>query len=247
MYGWGSYGRSSILRSPTRFMYFIPQLLAEKSIKHGISEVSDGNMSYTYGEENEVKKNRKNFFKNLSIPIERVVFMDVQHGIKIINATTSLAGTGFNSGNTAIKADALITLESNLALALLTADCIPVIIRSEKMPIIALAHVSRHNSRMAFLQILVSNIKREFGIEPQTLNVYFAPSIKKDSYILPQFPKGYDLVGESASQLVLKGVKRENIFIDPIDTAINPEFFSHYRDVRNKTGEGRFITTIMLT
>lgn len=229
-------------------MYFLRQILTIKGLRHGISNVSDGNMDYRFDDNKEhVKKYRKNFFNNLSIPPERSVFLNVQHGIKIINATHSLAGTGFNSYEAAIKADALITQEKNLALAVLTADCIPAIIFDNDKSMICLAHISRHNSKLAFPQVLVTQIKREYGIDPKNLNVFFGPAIHKESYILPQFQKGFDLVGESMSQFILKGVKRENIIMDNNDTAINPEFFSHYRDVRSRTSEGRFITTIMLT
>lgn len=208
--------------------------------------MSDGNMSFNFGETEDVKKSRRNFLTNLHIPSERSIFIEVQHGTKIIKGTTSLAGTGFNSKGTAIKADGIITTEKNLALVILTGDCIPVILLDKSLGLLALAHVSRLNSRLAFLQILVTLLKREFDVNPHDLQVYFGPSIKRDSYILPQYPKGYDLVGESANQLILKGVKRENITIDPIDTAINPEFFSHYRDIRSKSSEGRFATAAML-
>lgn len=229
-------------------MYFIRQILTIKGLRHGISTVSDGNMDFRFEENKEqVKKNRKNFFNNLSIPPERSVFLNVQHGIKIINANHSLAGTGFNSSESAIKADALITQEKNLALVVLTADCIPAIIFDDEKSMICLAHISRHNTKLAFPQVLTAYIKREYGIDPKKLNVFFGPAIQKDSYVLPQFQRGFDLIGESISQFILRGVRRENIVADINDTAINPEFFSHYRDVRSKTPEGRFVTTIMLT
>ncbi len=228
-------------------MYYIPQLLTNRYVRHGISTVAEGNMSFSYGEKSDVIKARTEFLINVRIPIERTVFLEVQHGTKIIEGTPSIAGTGFYSEATAIKADAIVTQEKNLALIVLTADCVPVILYDRAHELIALAHTSRHNSKLAFLQILVSHLKRDYGVSPQELKAFFGPSIKKESYVLPQFPKGYDLVGESATQLILKGVRRENIIIDPMDTATNPEFFSHYRDSRAKIAEGRFAAVAMLT
>lgn len=227
-------------------MYYISQLLTNRYLRHGISNVDDGNMSYRYGGQDEVKKSRRNFLVNLRIPSERSIFIEVQHGTKIIKGTSSLAGAGFNSKETAIKADAIVATEKNLALVIMTADCIPVIIFDKEQGVLSLAHVSRHNSRLAFLQILITLLRREFNVKPQDLQVYFGPSIKRDSYVLPQYPKGYDLVGESVNQMMLKGVRRENIVIDPNDTVINPEFFSYYRDVRSRVKEGRFATAAML-
>jgi copper oxidase (laccase) domain-containing protein len=72
------------------------------------------------------------------------------------------------------------------------------------------------------------------------------PSIKKDSYLLEEYPNGYDLTGENIKQLLLKGVREENIIVDPTDTATDTNFFSHYRESRKKENEGRFLTTTML-
>ncbi len=228
-------------------MYYIPQLLTNRYLRHGISTVNEGNMSFSFGEKADVIKSRTEFLINVRIPVERSVFLEVQHGTKIIEGKESNAGTGFYSEATALKADAIVTREKNLAIIILTADCIPVILFDRANEILVLVHVSRHNSKLAFLQIVVNYLKREYGTNIQELKAFFGPSIKKESYVLPQFPKGYDLTGESQNQLILKGVRRENITIDPMDTAANEEFFSHYRDSRNKISEGRFATVAMLT
>ena len=153
---------------------------------------------------------------------------------------------GFNSSASAIKADAIITREKNLAVGLLTADCIPVIFFDRPNGILCLAHISRKNTGEKFVQIIISFFRREFNTNLHELKVFMGPSIKKESYILEEYPQGYDLTGENSKQLLLKGVRDENIVIDPTDTANDSNFFSHYRDSRNKENEGRFLTTTML-
>lgn len=227
-------------------MYFISKLLTNRNIRHGISTIEDGNMAFTYGTKEEVAKNRSKFFSGIKIPPERAVFLEVVHGTKIVEGTTSLAGIGFNSQETAIKADAIVTKEKNLALVILIADCIPAIFYDVANGILGLAHLSRHNTKNAFSQILVSLLKRDYGTNLQDLKVFFGPSIKKESYILPEYPKGYDLVSDNVNQLLLKGVREENILIDSTDTAASSEFFSHYRAVKNKETEGRFAIVAML-
>jgi copper oxidase (laccase) domain-containing protein len=227
-------------------MYFIPRILTNRYIRHGISTIEDGNMSFKYGNRQNVIENRKNFLNKVRIPIERATFLDVQHGTKIIEATQSLAGIGFYSQESQIKADAIFTKEKNLALVLTTADCIPVIIYDYAHGVIGLAHLSRLNSGLKFAQILMSFMKREFDSSIFGLQIFFGPSIQKSSYILPDYSKGFDLTNQNIDQLLLKGIKRENIFIDSRDTAKSSDFFSHYRDMRNKVDEGRFATTAML-
>ncbi len=203
-------------------------------------------MSYDFGDKEKVLENRRKFLEDIRIPVERAVFLDVQHGNKIIQATNSLAGVGFFSQETAIKADGIVTREKNLALIVLTADCIPAIFYDKKNEVLGLAHISRHNTQAGFSQAFVSFLKREYGTNFQELKVFFAPSIKKESYILPDYSQGFDLTGENVNQLLLKGIPEENMYVDPTNTARTFEFFSHYRSIRGGEREGRFATAAML-
>lgn len=226
-------------------MYFIPKLLTQTKINHYISDLSDGNMSFDYGEREAVIKNRKNFLIKTRIPSERVVNLFVQHGTKIIDATQSLAGTGVFSSETAIKADALVTREKNLALMLLTADCLPIVMFDPNNSVLGLAHVSRLNSVHGFAQTLVTYFTKNYGSNPSNIQVYIGPSIYKSSYKIPEFPDGFDLIGENLKQLQFKGILDDNIFAESPDTVTSKEFFSHYRAVRENESEGRFATVAM--
>jgi len=203
-------------------------------------------MDYRFGEKQEVVANRRGFFEKARVPVERTVFLSVAHGTKIIEATTSLAGVGFYSREAAIKADALITREKNLALIILTADCIPLILFDHANEVVGLVHISRHNTKDSFSQIVLSYMKRQFNSDMKEIKIFFGPAIKKESYILPEYPQGYDLISENINQLLLKGVVGENIFVDPTDTAKSRNFFSHYRAAREKEAEGRLATAVML-
>ena len=227
-------------------MYFIAKLLTNRNIRHGISTVEEGNIDHRFGQKEVVVANRRKFLDQIRVPVERSVFVEVQHSTKIIEATTSLAGIGFYSSAVAIKADAIFTKEKNLAPVMLTADCIPALFYDRASQIVGLVHLSRHNTKEAFSQIVISFMRREYNTNLQELKIFFGPSIKKESYILPEYPDGFDLVGENLKQLLLKGIRDENIFVDSIDTAVSLEFFSHYRAVRKKEDEGRFATVVML-
>lgn len=227
------------------FMHFISPLLSQTKVNHYISTIDNGNMSFGFGKKESVIENREKFLSEIKIPSERVVVLKAQHGTKIIEATESLAGTGIFSSETAIKADALVTREKNLALFLLTADCIPAIFYNREKEVIGLSHISRRNTMQGFSQILVSLFKRDYEINPHTLTVYFGPSIKKESYVLPEYPHGFDLIEENINQLAFKGVLKENIHIDLSDTASSSNFFSHYRAARTPEDEGRVATVLM--
>ena len=227
-------------------MYFIPQLLTNRFVRHNISTTDEGNMSFRYGDREEVLQNRKKFFNGIRIPTERAVILEVQHGTKIIEASSSLGGTGVNSEASAIKADAIVTREKNLAIALLTADCIPAILFDRPNGILCLAHLSHKNTEERFAQVLISFFRREYDTNLRELKIFFGPSIKKESYFLEEYPEGYDLTGGNVKQLLLKGVREENIIVDSTDTVTSSDFFSHYRGNTNNEKEGRFVTTTML-
>lgn len=48
------------------------------------------------------------------------------------------------------------------------------------------------------------------------------------------------------AQLVKQGVKAENIHHVPIDTLINPQYFSHYGSTHYNQPIGRMATVVML-
>jgi copper oxidase (laccase) domain-containing protein len=57
---------------------------------------------------------------------------------------------------------------------------------------------------------------------------------------------GLDLAGYVCKQAMMKGVKKENIEVSPVDTIADNNYFSHYRAGMGGENEGRFATAVMI-
>jgi hypothetical protein len=229
---------------------------------HGFSSVSDGNMSFLWGEENDVLNNRKKFLERSGINTGECAVMSILDSDNIVPVgADSVMGI---EKDAKIRADALITSEKNVFLFLLTGDCLPVMFFDTLHKVSALAHSGWKSTAAKLPEKVVGFMGEKYNTNPADLIVGIGPGIRKESYILdaidrqqeysPEWSRfiekfsdgrfGIDIVGYNISRLVGVGVKEENIEVSPIDTAKDPDFFSHYRSRRTGEKEGRFATVI---
>jgi copper oxidase (laccase) domain-containing protein len=235
-----------------------------KDLIYGFSEVSKGNLSFLYGESEDVINGRKDFLQKLDISPDETVAMFVKQGDIVKEVTKSDAGNLFNMERM-IESDATITKEKNLALFLLVADCIPLIITDKDRSILSVVHVGIVNTKIGFPSKVVNNLKNGYNINPGNLEVIVGPSLQKDNFIYDYLEdmdsglwRGFveetddgklmiDNVGAVIKQLTDSGVKKENIYDCGIDTYTDDSFFSHKRDydagIKDK---GRFAAVAML-
>ncbi len=245
-------------------MVQLPALLEYKEILHGISNRANGNMSLKYGPTDEVVKNRTAFFSQLGLTLDDGVMMSVLNADVIEDAKAEHRGLGMRDRQGAMEADALITNTPGVFLALLTADCLPMILYDPVKQIVALAHVGWQSSEAKLARRVVEALRENWGSHPSDLIVAAGPGIQAESYqkekpkvagiigwkpFLKTQPDGLmsiDLIGYNRDQLAKAGVLPQHITFHPIDTAASPEFFSHYRAKRNGETEGRFLTVVGL-
>ncbi len=221
------------------------------------STVADGNMSFNWGEKQEVEENRKRFLERISVPEDRCVVMEVNHGDTIMRVNAS-------QGGTMVSGEALITTEQNLFLFLLTADCFPVAFQDAAKGIIALAHMGWPPTDKLLAKKVMRALKEEYGSNPEDVHVSLGPGIHKESYVfsdaitqkapdkidrwrpfltdLPDSSTEVDIQGYILQQLAEEGVPLKNISPSKVNTATSNEYFSHYRAVRSGEKEGRFAT-----
>ncbi|MDO8664626.1 MAG: polyphenol oxidase family protein [Candidatus Liptonbacteria bacterium] len=241
-------------------MYQLDKLKNVQGLIHGFSELKDGNMSFVWGEREKVLSDRKAFLDKLGIKFEDSVAMFLKHGTEIMSVNE------FSRGEDAMPVDCLITKSKNVFLFVLTADCLPVIFYDPDNGVLALAHLSRINSPKNFLLKIIQKMESEYSSKPGNLIAAIGPCIHKESYVfikeelkrripdekafsgyiadLPDGRKSIDLVGYNFEQMVLTGIKKENIEISGIDTAKNEEFFSHYHSRLTGSPEGRIATVV---
>lgn len=167
-----------------------------------------------------------------------------------------------------IDADAIVTNLKNLNIAVLTADCVPILLFDEQNQIIAAVHAGWQG---AFKNVLNNAIDEmiKIGAKIENIKAAIGPCIRQNSYEIDQnfydrflkensanqkfFIKSakqnhylFDLVGYVKEKLILKGIAE--IFDAQIDTYQDEEkFFSYRRNThQNIIDELRNISVIQI-
>ena len=214
------------------------------------------------------KDNKINIKKNLKIIKEKIgkkskeIFLVKQiHSNKFI-----FLSKNSNIENRSINADAIITEKKNFPIAVLTADCAPLLIFDKKRKMIAAIHAGW---RGAYKGIIHKVIKFMFskGCKKEDMTVAIGPCISKKSYEVKKKFKDmfikkdkknikffknkkdkiyFDLPNYAKKQVKLKEIK--NIHLLDIDTFNEKNnFFSARRSLNlNHNDYGRNISIIVI-
>lgn len=246
-----------------------PTIFNTKQINAAVSSKKDGNLKFFEPNQSQVVKNRQKWFAKIGIQPGNAIVINVRDPKswdQIYDATAKDRGLGFLEPKNAVVTDAIITNQKGLALCLLTADCNPVVMLDPIKNVLALVHLGWQSTAADLATKIVQHFKQIYGSNPADLLIYNGPSIRTQSYVFelpitqmdidgwqPYLIKvddsiGIDLVGYNRAQFINVGVLPKNIQICQVDTAKSPDYFSHYRAVRQGSDnvEGRFMTSCML-
>ena len=166
--------------------------LAAVTTRHG--GVSTGpyaslNLGDHVGDDPEaVRENRDRLAEALGV--ERVTFMDQQHGAAVAVVDAPLVGRGHTGVRDAVAAfpstDALVTNVPGAALAVLVADCVPVVLVDPVHRAAGVAHCGRGGTVKGLLPRTVEAMATAYGTDPADLRVGLGPCIGPDSYEVGQ-------------------------------------------------------------
>jgi len=235
------------------------KILKNTNLKYAISDISDGNMDFRFGSEEEVTENRKRFLEKSGIPSDKCVGIDLYHEAEIVPVNAADAS---EYGINVKHGDALLTSEKNLFLLMRIADCLPIIIFDPVKQVLALAHCGWKSTDERLIQKVILGMVSEYRSKAEDILVAIGPGIHKESYkfndpvqknlpgwepFLSDASDGLisvDLVGYNVFQLKQSGILSENIEIASIDTAQDKNYFSHYRSKLTGEPEGRFCAVV---
>ena len=165
-----------------------------------------------------------------------------------------------------IKGDALITDVKNIAIAVLTADCVPILIYDKNRKIVSAIHAGWQGAYKGIINKVIKFLIKE-GSKTKDLIAVIGPSIAQKNYEVQkdfkdkfikkdkQSKKFFNIIKKKTyfslnnyvySQLKKLGVKNlEKINKDTFEPKNN--FFSARRSIRNKENDyGRNISVIMI-
>ena len=239
----------------------VPQWHKYHGLLHGFmgrrGGKSDGvyaglNASYRVGDDPKtVSQNVCDLKLAVGIHDGRIVTMRQVHGDKIVEVSDrSLKEAG--------EADGVITRERDIFLAVLTADCVPILLVAPKNKIVAAVHAGWRGTFAGIAQPMVRRFEQQYGIVPSELEVALGPAIGvccyevKDDVAKPLMKKWGSLttpsiqVREGKSFVNLRRLNRDILRaagvpgnqlheIGPCTSCAPEEFFS-YRRQGGETG-----------
>jgi len=127
---------------------------------------------------------------------------------------------------TSYDSDALVVTTPDHALFLPLADCIGAVIYDPTQNILMLSHLGRHNLEQSGGTKSIEYLAEKHGCNPVNLTVWLSPAAGKSSYPLYAF-NNRSLHDVATEQLQGAGIPATNITASPIDSATNPNYFSH--------------------
>ena len=221
--------------------YFPPELLI------AVSSKDDGTMLNRIRGRHvaEIVNNRRRFCDQTGVKYDDVVYHVISYNqgqtFDTIAEVTETDTVKHN--NEGIFADALYTETAGIGLFLPVADCIATVIYDPRRRALMLAHLGRH-STVAQLMSRAVRYFVERGSQAKDLQILMSPSITQKNYRMDYFNHTndtnwrnfcrqtadgiyLDMQGFNRSLAVQAGIPAENIFISPIDTADDPNYFSH--------------------
>lgn len=127
-----------------------------------------------------VRTNRELAAKALGVEPDRVVWMNQVHG-----ADVAVVDGPWGSSTEIPSVDAIVTARRGLALAVLTADCVPVLLADPVAGIVAAAHAGRPGM-IAGVVPAALRAMTELGAEPSRIVARTGPTVCGRCYEVPE-------------------------------------------------------------
>ena len=129
------------------------------------------------------KDNKTNIKKNLNIvkstlglKSKKIFLVEQTHSNKFV-----FLSRNSNIKNKSISADAIISEKKKVPIAVLTADCVPILIYDKKRKIIAAIHAGWRGAYKGIIQKVIKSMLDK-GCNPKNMTVAIGPCISKNSY-----------------------------------------------------------------
>ncbi len=110
------------------------------------------------------------------------------------------------------KVDAVITNQKNLPIAVLTADCVPILICDHRKKIIAAVHAGWKGAYKGIVDKVIKFMLKK-GSKPQNITAVIGPSISIDNYEVQNDFKNKFLKRNKRNKKFFK-IKREKLYFD---------------------------------
>ncbi len=248
-------------------------LVAEELTKKGITVafstrlggVSEGpyaelNLAYRVGDSAEkVSANRELLCGALDLALDRLTCAEQVHGNVVVRVDGNLAGRGAGPTGAIPAADGMITDLEGVPLAILTADCAPIILVDPAKGAVGAVHAGWRGTIAGIAFVAASRMARA-GADPEEMLAFIGPSIGPCCYevseeLASNFEREFgeaarpaerrvDLAAANRIALERAGLRTGAIVDAGICTCCRSDLFFSYRAHRRVTGRQAAIAAV---
>ena len=224
------------------------------------------NKNYTVNRQKTLVKNRKiNSIPGISEAfttrriknknsVKKALKIKKLHNLKQVHGNRVVAaGKRFKTG---VKADAIITSETNTPIAVKVADCVAMIIVDPRNKAVAAVHAGWRGTAKRIIVKAIKAMKKKFKSRPSEMIVSLSPAIRSCCYetgkdIYNKLKKDgdfsniftirggrvyMDLHKANKNLLLRAGLRNKNIYVNDICTFCNRKLYHSYRRDGKKAG-----------
>jgi len=242
-----------------------------KHIKHGFFNKKWGKSTGIYKSLNcgigssdkkkNVRNNLKIVCKKINCSYKKLILLNQIHSNKFY-----FISKNFKFNKKKLKGDALITDVKNIAIGVLTADCVPILIYDKNLKIISIIHAGWKGAYIGIIKKVIKFLINN-GSNARDLIAVIGPSILQKNYEIQKDFKDKFLKKDKQNKIFFKLVKNKTYFslnryiysqlkklgvnnLEIINkNTFDPKnnFFSARRSIHNKENDyGRNISIIMI-
>jgi YfiH family protein len=147
-----------------------------------------------------ITENRRRVANSLGFQPDQMFGLRQTHSASVV----TIDSTSDASIDARADADALITNNSGYALAILTADCVPVLFAVPEMGVIGAAHAGWRGAVDGVLEATIAMMTKQ-GVTPDQIEAVIGPAIQQSNY----------QVGDDLRNVVLSAHDDADVFFDP--------------------------------
>lgn len=210
------------------------------------------NLAFHTGDDTEnVRLNRLAVAAQLKVPAERIVYLEQVHGLRVVRAGRDDPGCRQRGLHRALAAgDGAFTSQPGLALAVLTADCVPLALAAADRGVAVMLHAGWRGTLGDIAAAALEAIGNEIGARPADFAAVMGPAIGPCCYGIDEgraggFVERYgeesgvviegagyrlDLFQANRLNLLRAGVREERIRRVGGCTCCDQRYFSFRRD-----------------
>lgn len=153
-----------------------------------------------------VLQNHKIVADHFGIDVSNLLFLEQVHGNKVITVENLW------TPDTRPKADAIVTDKAGVAIAISTADCVPVLLADKKKKVIGVAHAGWKSAFTGIIENTVASMEA-LGAKASNIEAVIGPCISSQSYEVNTQYKEDFLKADVKNEKFFKASPREDRFL----------------------------------